>query len=269
MKERIIITGANGQLGKQLQEELNSEEYDMYLFDKKSLDVTNISQIEQVVQEIRPHTIIHCAAYTKVDAAEKEQNLAYLINAIGARNVAVASQLVGAKLVYISTDYVFPGNRPNGYHEFHNPAPINIYGYSKLAGEQFVKELHNKYFIVRTSWLYEKYGNNFVKTMLRLGKEKENISVVADQVGSPTYVVDLITVINKLIHTSLYGTYHVSNLGSCSWFEFAQKIFSHTKMRVNVLPVSTEEFGSAAARQKYSIFQHKMLQLNGFLQMPS
>ncbi|KXY32409.1 NAD(P)-dependent oxidoreductase [Bacillus cereus] len=269
MKERIIITGANGQLGKQLQEELNSEEYDIYPFDKKLLDVTNISRIKQVIQEIKPHIIVHCAAYTKVDGAEKEQDIAYLINAIGARNVAVASQLVGAKLVYVSTDYVFPGDKPDGYHEFHNPAPINIYGASKFAGEQFVKELHNKYFIVRTSWLYGKYGNNFVKTMLRLGKERENISVVADQVGSPTYVADLITVINKLIHTSLYGTYHVSNRGSCSWFEFAQKIFSHTKIRVNVLPVSTEEFGSAAVRPKYSIFQHKMLQLNGFLQMPT
>ncbi|AJG57444.1 dTDP-4-dehydrorhamnose reductase [Bacillus cereus] len=246
MKERIIITGANGQLGKQLQEELNPEEYDIYPFDKKLLDITNISQVQQVVQEIRPHIIIHCAAYTKVDQAEKERDLTYVINAIGARNVAVASQLVGAKLVYISTDYVFQGDRPEGYDEFHNPAPINIYGASKYAGEQFVKELHNKYFIVRTSWLYGKYGNNFVKTMIRLGKEREEISVVADQIGSPTYVADLNVMINKLIHTSLYGTYHVSNTGSCSWFEFAKKIFSYANMKVNVLPVSTEEFGAAA-----------------------
>ena len=125
------------------------------------------------------------------------------------------------------------------------PAPINIYGASKYAGEQFVKELHNKYFIVRTSWLYGKYGNNFVKTMIRLGKEREEISVVADQIGSPTYVADLNVMINKLIHTSLYGTYHVSNTGSCSWFEFAKKIFSYANMKVNVLPVSTEEFAAA------------------------
>ncbi|PEL62679.1 dTDP-4-dehydrorhamnose reductase [Bacillus wiedmannii] len=269
MKERIIITGANGQLGKQLQEELNAEEYDIYPFDKKLLDITNISRIQQVVQEIRPHIIIHCAAYTKVDHAEKEQDLAYVINAIGARNVAVASQVVGAKLVYISTDYVFQGDRPDGYHEFHNPSPINVYGASKYAGEQFVKELHNKYFIVRTSWLYGKYGNNFVKTMMRLGKERAELSVVADQIGSPTYVADLNVMINKLIHTSLYGTYHVSNRGSCSWFEFAKKIFSDANMKVNVLPVSTEEFGSAAARPKYSVFQHNMLRLNGFSQMPS
>lgn len=223
MKERLIITGANGQLGKQLQEELNPEEYDIYPFDKKLLDITNISQMQQVVQEVRPHIIIHCAAYTKVDHAEKEQDLAYVINAIGARNVAVASQLVGAKLVYISTDYVFQGDRPEGYDEFQNPSPINIYGASKYAGEQFVKELHNKYFIVRTSWLYGKHGNNFVKTMMRLGKDRTEVSVVADQIGSPTYVADLNVMINKLIHTSLYGTYHVSNRGSCSWFEFAKK----------------------------------------------
>lgn len=139
MKERVIITGANGQLGKQLFEELDSEEYDIYPFDKKLLDVTNISRIQQVVQEIKPHIIIHCAAYTKVDHAEKEQDFAYRINAIGARNVAVASQLVGAKLVYISTDYVFQGARPDGYDEFHSPAPINIYGASKYAGSSSSK----------------------------------------------------------------------------------------------------------------------------------
>ena len=220
--------------------------------------------MRQVVQEISPHIIIHCAAYTKVDQAEKERDLAYRINAIGARNVAVASQLVEAKLVYISTDYVFQGDRPEGYDEFHNPAPINIYGASKYAGEQFVKELHNKYFIVRTSWLYGKYGNNFVKTMMRLGKEREEVSVVADQIGSPTYVADLNVMINKLIHTSLYGTYHVSNRGSCSWFEFAKKIFSYANMKVDVLPVSTEEFGSAAARPKYSIFQHNIFAIKWF-----
>ncbi len=219
-----------------------------------------MSRIQQVVKEIRPHIIIHCAAYTKVD----QQDLAYGINAIGARNIAVVSQLVGAKLVYISTDYVFQGDRPDGYHEFHNPSPINIYGASKFAGEQFVKELHNKYFIVRTSWLDGKYGSNFVKMMMRLGKEKDEISVVADQVGSPTYVADLNMMINKLIRTSLYGTYHVSNRGSCSWFEFAKKIFSDANMKVDVLPVSTEEFGAAAARPKYSIFQHNMLRLNVF-----
>ncbi|KFN03749.1 dTDP-4-dehydrorhamnose reductase [Bacillus clarus] len=269
MKERIIVTGANGQLGKQVVEELSSDVYEIYPFDKHALDITNMSQVMHILKQIHPHVIIHCAAYTKVDAAEEEEELAYLVNAIGTRNVAVASQNLGAKFVYISTDYVFPGDKMDGYHEFYTPAPVNVYGASKYVGELFVKELHNKYFIIRTSWLYGKYGNNFVKTMIRLGKEKDSVTVVADQVGSPTYVTDLIAVIKKLMNTSLYGTYHVSNRGSCSWFEFAQKIFSHINIKVKVLPVSTEEFGARATRPKYSIFQHRMLQLNGFSQMPS
>lgn len=269
MKERIIVTGANGQLGKQMVEELSPDLYEVYPFDKNGLDITNMSQVMYILKQIHPHVIIHCAAYTKVDAAEEEEDLAYLVNAIGTRNVAVVAQNLGAKFVYISTDYVFPGDKVNGYHEFHQPAPINIYGASKYAGEQFVKDLHNQYFIIRTSWLYGKYGNNFVKTMMRLGEEKESLSIVADQVGSPTYVKDLIAVIKKLIVTSLYGTYHVSNSGSCSWYELAKEIFSQSNKQVKVFSVSTEEFGAKAPRPKCSIFQHKMLQLNGFSKMPS
>ncbi|MBF7145253.1 dTDP-4-dehydrorhamnose reductase [Bacillus toyonensis] len=269
MKERIIVTGANGQLGKQMVEELSPDLYEVYPFDKNGLDITNMSQVMYILKQIHPHVIIHCAAYTKVDAAEEEEDLAYLVNAIGTRNVAVVAQNLGAKFVYISTDYVFPGDKVNGYHEFHQPAPINIYGASKYAGEQFVKDLHNQYFIIRTSWLYGKYGNNFVKTMIRLGEEKESLSIVADQVGSPTYVKNLIAVIKNLIDTSLYGTYHVSNSGSCSWYEFAKEIFSQSNKQVKILPVSTEEFGAKAPRPKYSIFQHRMLHLNGFSQMPS
>ncbi|EJR59354.1 dTDP-4-dehydrorhamnose reductase [Bacillus cereus VD115] len=269
MKERIIVTGANGQLGKQMVEELSPDLYEVYPFDKNGLDITNMSQVMRILKQIHPHVIIHCAAYTKVDAAEEEEELAYLVNAIGTRNVAVVSQNLGAKFVYISTDYVFPGNRMDGYHEFYTPAPVNVYGASKYAGELFVKDLHNQYFIIRTSWLYGKYGNNFVKNMMRLGEEKESLSIVADQVGSPTYVKDLIAVIKKLIVTSLYGTYHVSNSGSCSWYEFAKEIFSQSNKQVKVFPVSTEEFGAKVPRPKCSIFQHKMLQLNGFSKMPS
>ncbi|PGZ96517.1 dTDP-4-dehydrorhamnose reductase [Bacillus pseudomycoides] len=269
MKERVMITGANGQLGKQMAEELSPELYEVYPLDKKSLNITDMSQVEHVMHNIKPHIIIHCAAYTKVDIAEIEQDLAYLTNAIGTRNIAVISQSLGAKLIYISTDYVFSGARIEGYHEFHMPEPVNVYGFSKYAGEQFVKNLHHQYFIIRTSWLYGKYGNNFVKTMLRLGEEKDRLSIVSDQVGSPTYVTDLIHVIKKLMNTSLYGTYHVSNSGACSWYEFAKKIFSYANKKVNVLPISTEEFGAKAPRPKYSILQHKMLKLNDFSQMPS
>ncbi|WP_459500769.1 dTDP-4-dehydrorhamnose reductase [Bacillus sp. C1] len=269
MKERIVITGANGQLGRQMAEELDCNKYEIYPFDKKALNITDVFQVEQVMKEIRPHIIIHCGAYTKVDQAEEEEETAYCVNAIGARNMAVASQAIGAKFVYISTDYVFPGDKVDGYHEFHMPSPVNVYGASKYAGEQFVAAFHNQYFIIRTSWLYGKYGNNFVKTMLRLGEEKESVSVVVDQVGSPTYVTDLIYVIKELIRTSSYGTYHVSNSGACSWYEFAREIFSYANMQIKVVPVSTKEFGAKAPRPKYSIFQHRMLRINGFSEMPS
>jgi dTDP-4-dehydrorhamnose reductase len=269
MKERVMITGANGQLGKQIVEDLDSKLYEIYPFDKKSLNITDMLQVGHVMKTIKPHIIIHCAAYTKVDKAEEEQDLAYLTNAIGTRNIAVMAQNVGAKLIYISTDYVFSGARIEGYHEFYIPKPVNVYGLSKYAGEQFVENFHNQYFIIRTSWLYGKYGNNFVKTMLKVSEEKESVSIVADQVGSPTYVRDLVFIIKELMHTSLYGTYHVSNSGACSWYEFAKKVFSCANKKVNILPISTEEFGAKALRPKYSILQHKMLKLNGFSQMPS
>ncbi|SFC30868.1 dTDP-4-dehydrorhamnose reductase [Bacillus sp. 491mf] len=269
MKERIMITGANGQLGKQIVEDFCSELYEIYPFDKKSLNITDMSQVEHVMKTIKPHIIIHCAAYTKVDQAEEEQDLAYVTNAIGTRNVTVMAQNLGAKLIYISTDYVFSGSRIEGYHELHIPEPVNVYGLSKYAGEEFVKSFHDQYFIIRTSWLYGKNGNNFVKTMLRISEEKEHIAIVSDQIGSPTYVKDLVHVIKKLMNTSLYGIYHVSNSGSCSWYEFAKQIFSYANKKVNVVPISTEEFGAKAPRPKYSILQHKMLKLNGFSQMPT
>ncbi|MDC2863932.1 MULTISPECIES: dTDP-4-dehydrorhamnose reductase [unclassified Bacillus (in: firmicutes)] len=269
MKERIMITGANGQLGRQIVEDFGSELYEIYPFDKKSLNITDMSQVEHVMKTIKPHIIIHCAAYTKVDQAEEEQDLAYVTNAIGTRNVTVMAQSLGAKFIYISTDYVFSGSRIEGYHEWHIPEPVNVYGLSKYAGEEFVKSFHDQYFIIRTSWLYGKNGNNFVKTMLRISEEKELIAIVSDQIGSPTYVKDLVHVIKKIMNTSLYGIYHVSNSGSCSWYEFAKQIFSYANKKVNVVPISTEEFGAKALRPKYSILQNKMLKLNGFSQMPT
>ncbi|WP_035437173.1 dTDP-4-dehydrorhamnose reductase [Bacillus sp. UNC322MFChir4.1] len=269
MKERIMITGANGQLGRQIVEDFGSGLYEIYPFDKKSLNITDMSQVEHVMKTIKPHIIIHCAAYTKVDQAEEEQDLAYVTNAIGTRNVTVMAQSLGAKFIYISTDYVFFGSRIEGYHEWHIPEPVNVYGLSKYAGEEFVKSFHDQYFIIRTSWLYGKNGNNFVKTMLRISEEKEHIAIVSDQIGSPTYVKDLVHVIKKIMNTSLYGIYHVSNSGSCSWYEFAKQIFSYANKKVNVVPISTEEFGAKALRPKYSILQNKMLKLNGFSQMPT
>jgi dTDP-4-dehydrorhamnose reductase len=213
--------------------------------------------------------IIHAAAYTKVDLAESEPNQAFLINAYGTRNVAVVSEAVGAKLVYISTDYVFDGMATTPYNEFAPTNPLSVYGKSKLAGEQFVRDLHAKFFIVRTSWVYGKHGNNFVKTMLKLAQERDELMVVHDQIGCPTYTVDLANCILELIQTEKYGVYHVSNSGHCSWYEFAKAIFEEAGIKVKVNPCTTKDFPRPAPRPMYSVFEHMALRLNSFKVMPN
>lgn len=225
---KVVVTGAKGQLGMDLVNLLASKRYDVYGYGRNELDVTNFHQVKQVISEVKPDVVIHAAAYTKVDQAESEPDQAFLINAYGTRNVAVASEEVGAKLVYISTDYVFDGKATIPYNEFAPTNPQSVYGKSKLAGEQFVRDLHSKFFIVRTSWVYGKHGNNFVKTMLNLSQERDELMVVHDQIGCPTYAVDLANYILELIRTEKYGVYHISNSGHCSWYEFAKAIFEET-----------------------------------------
>jgi dTDP-4-dehydrorhamnose reductase len=262
--KKIVITGANGQLGKQFAEDLNVLDYQVYALSREDMDITDFSKVDITLSKIRPNIIVHCAAYTKVDLAEARRDKAFLVNALGARNVAVAAEKISAKLVYISTDYVFDGTKSTGYDEFDTPAPINVYGTSKYAGENFVGSFHSRYFIVRTSWLYGKYGNNFVETMLKIAKTHHEIKVVNDQTGSPTYVKDLVQCVRELMETELYGTYHVSNAGICTWYEFAKEIFSLCNINVDTTPVSTNEFGAAASRPAYSILNHYALGLNGF-----
>ncbi|RBW68880.1 dTDP-4-dehydrorhamnose reductase [Bacillus taeanensis] len=265
---KIVVTGANGQLGVDMVSRLKVEEYEVYGFGRAELDITNQDQVNQKVKEIQPDIIIHCAAYTAVDLAETEVDQAFLVNGIGTRNIAVAAEKVNAKLVYVSTDYVFNGQGETPYTEFDVTSPLGVYGKSKLAGEQFVREHHSKFFIVRTSWVFGKHGNNFVKTMLKLVQDRDTLSVVHDQVGCPTYTVDLAECISNLVKTERYGTYHVSNSGSCSWYEFAKEIFSQSNIKVDVQPVTTEEFPRPAPRPKYSIFEHSALRLNDFPPMP-
>ncbi|MFP7226144.1 dTDP-4-dehydrorhamnose reductase [Priestia filamentosa] len=264
MSTRILITGANGQLGKELVELLSSKEFDVYGCSRDDMDITNSEQVQEVINRINPEVIVHCAAHTKVDVAESEPEEAYSINAYGTRNVAVAAEKVGAKLVYVSTDYVFDGSGIEPYLEFSPTSPLGVYGKSKLAGEEFVKHLHSKFFIVRTSWVYGKYGNNFVKTMLKLGAEKDELSIVADQIGSPTYTVDLAQSILEMMETEKYGVYHFSNSGSCSWYEFAQAIFEEASLKVRITPCTTSEFPRPAQRPKYSVLNHSSLKLNKF-----
>lgn len=264
---KVVVTGAKGQLGTDLVHLLADRGYEVYGYGREELDITNFYQVKQVISEVNPDVVIHAAAYTKVDLAESEPDQAFLINAYGTRNVAVVSEAVGAKLVYISTDYVFDGMATTPYNEFAPTNPLSIYGKSKLAGEQFVRDLHSKFFIVRTSWVYGKHGNNFVKTMLKLAQERDELMVVHDQVGCPTYTVDLANCILELIQTEKYGVYHVSNSGHCSWYEFAKAIFEEARIKVKVNPCTTEEFPRPALRPAYSVFEHMALKLNGFREL--
>ncbi|MFC0414198.1 dTDP-4-dehydrorhamnose reductase [Cytobacillus solani] len=266
-KGKVLITGGTGQLGSDIGELLLKQRYQVYSFSKKELDVSNYEQVEKTINEIKPDIVIHSAAYTKVDLAEDNQDTAYLVNAIGTRNIAIACEDIQAKLVYISTDYVFDGNKQGRYNEFDPPTPINVYGSSKLAGEHMVKDFHSQYFIVRTSWLYGENGNNFVKTMLNLAENGRQINVVNDQSGSPTWTVDVAIKVSELIKTKLYGIYHVTNSSECTWFEFASKIFELAQKRVELVPISSEEFVQKANRPKNSVLDHMGLRLNNFSEM--
>ncbi|WP_442599222.1 dTDP-4-dehydrorhamnose reductase [Neobacillus sp. D3-1R] len=262
------MTGAQGQLGSDLVLFLKHSGYDVVGKGKQELDITNEEQVLQTISQLQPNIIIHCAAYTQVDQAESNMDLAFLINGIGTRNIAIAAESIKAKLVYISTDYVFDGQSNVPYHEFSPVSPINIYGQSKLAGENFVRDFHSKYFIIRTSWVYGNNGSNFVNTMLKLSKEKEQLMVVNDQVGCPTYTLDLSKSIVQIMETNKFGTYHVSNSGSCSWYEFAKEIFRLRNNPINLIPCTTEEFPRPAKRPKHSVLDHLGLRINHFDAMP-
>ncbi|MGZ0130765.1 dTDP-4-dehydrorhamnose reductase [Priestia megaterium] len=264
MSQKVLITGANGQLGKELVELFTAKGFEVYGFGRDKMDITNQAQVQEVLSTLKPNIVIHSAAHTQVDLAESEPEQAFSINAYGTRNVAVAAEAVGAKLVYVSTDYVFDGTNDEPYNEFSPTSPLGVYGKSKLAGEQFVRDLHSKFFIVRTSWVYGKHGANFVKTMLKLGKERKELSVVADQRGCPTYTLDLANAILELVDTQKYGVYHVSNSGSCSWYEFAKEIFEISEMKVQVNPCTTADFPRPAARPANSVFEHMSIKLNSF-----
>lgn len=263
---KILVTGAKGQLGTDVVNCLG-EMHDVVGMDRNQLDVTNLDECMQVIQSIRPDIVIHCAAFTQVDLAERERDQAYLVNAIGGRNIAIASEEMSAKMVYFSTDYVFDGNNNVPYQEYDQTNPDSVYGKSKLAGEQFIQSHSTKYFIIRTSWLYGQHGNNFVKTMLKLSKNRSDLKVVSDQVGSPTYTVDLVKFLADLIETDHYGIYHATNTGSCSWYEFAQTIFEIRNIHINVVPCTTEEYQLAAPRPKYSVLDHTSIQSHGFQDM--
>lgn len=269
---KILITGANGQLGNELISILKSGKSDIGSIDSAYenceivsgdidvLDITDAPNTEKFIAENKPDLIINCAAMTNVDGCETNFALAMKVNALGARNLAIAANKVGAKLVHVSTDYVFAGNGSTPYCEWDICSPQSIYGKSKLLGENYVREFCDKYFIFRTSWLYGLIGNNFVKTMIKLGKEKDEIKVVNDQRGNPTNANDLAHHILKAALTNEYGTYHCTGTGECSWYDFAKTIMDYAGLNCNVLPCSTEEFPRPAKRPAFSSLNNLMLQ---------
>lgn len=260
---KVVVTGANGQLGRELVMLDSKGRFAITGLDRSALDITNLDQCREVLSQLRPDVVIHCAAYTAVDQAEAEPDEAFRINAAGTRNIAIASREVGAKLCALSTDYVFDGTGSIPYKEYDRTNPLTVYGQSKLAGEQLVQSLHERYFIVRTSWVYGAYGNNFVRTMLKLASERNQLKVVADQVGSPTYTYDLALFLLELTATDQYGIYHASNSGICSWYEFAQAIMEESGSKTKIEPCTTAEFPRPARRPHYSVMDHSAIRSNG------
>ncbi|MFZ3590405.1 dTDP-4-dehydrorhamnose reductase [Bacillus sp. DJP31] len=261
---KVVVTGANGQLGQDVVKVLTEQKHVVIAADRSQLDITSKEAVYAFMEQVKPDAIIHCAAYTNVDKAEEDQEAAHLVNALGTKYLAQAANQVGSKMVYVSTDYVFNGEASVPYEVDHPTSPLGVYGETKLAGEEFLQEHLERFFIVRTAWVYGVYGNNFVKTMLRLGKERGEVGVVHDQVGSPTYTVDLARFLVELMESEKYGTYHASNEGVCSWYEFAVEIFKQARLDVKVNPLTTEQFPRPAARPKYSVLSKDRINKEGF-----
>lgn len=265
---KILITGANGMLAKAVRNELKDEE--LILTDVAELDITNIDAVRSFVKENRPQYIINCAAYTAVDKAEEQLELARKVNALGPKNLAIVANEEDVTLIHISTDYVFGGAKSveEDYTEMEEKHPESVYGITKLEGENAIIDSTFKYYILRTAWLYGD-GNNFVRTMLKLGKEKDEINVVSDQHGSPTYAVDLASIIHQAIEKEIpYGIYHTTNMGYTTWYEFTKQIFEKAGISCKVNPVTSEEFNSAAKRPKNSKLSKEKL-LKAGIEVPT
>lgn len=265
---KILITGANGMLAKAVRNELKEEE--LILTDVEDLDITNLDAVRKFVNEVQPQYIINCAAYTAVDKAEEQLEIARKVNALGPKNLAIVANEEDATLIHISTDYVFGGEKPveEDYNEEEEKHPDTVYGITKLEGEQAIIDSCFKYYIFRTAWLYGD-GNNFVRTMLKLGQEKDELNVVADQHGSPTYAVDLASIIHQAIEKGIpYGIYHTTNIGYTTWYEFTKKIFEIAGIDCKVNPVTSEEFIRPAKRPKNSKLSKEKL-LNAGIEVPT
>jgi len=258
---KIIITGADGQLGTELQGAL--EGHRLYPADIEEFDITDFEAVKAKVTGFGPDLIIHAAAYTDVDGAELNPDIAFKVNAVGTQNLTIAARAVGAIILYVSTDFVFDGAKGAPYNEFDDVNPLSVYGRSKLAGERYVQSLTNNYYICRTAWLYGRHGHNFVKTMLKLGEEGKTVRVVDDQIGSPTNAADLAAKLAEIALSGRFGVYHTTNAGEVSWYGFAGKIFELAGMDVDLRPIDSGHLERPAPRPANSVLRHLSLELQG------
>lgn len=266
---RIVVTGVKGQLGHDVVNELKKRQYiDVFGIDIEDLDITDADSVVRYFDSIRPNVIMHCAAYTAVDKAEDNEEICNRVNVTGTKHLVQAAQKHDSKFVYISTDYVFDGDKEKPYEVTDKPNPMSVYGKTKYLGELETLK-YTKHFIVRISWVFGKNGFNFVKTMLRLGKEKPQLGVVNDQFGSPTYTYDLSRLLVDMIETSKYGIYHATNEGTCTWFDFTKEIFRISGIEIPVLPIESSQYPTRAMRPKNSVMSKDSIDQNGFMRLPN
>lgn len=257
---KIAVTGADGMLGHAIRKIFSADE--LVCLNHASLDITELDRTLKTMRDLRPDLLIHTAAFTDVDACEADHEKAYLVNGIGARNMAIACEEIRCPILHISSDYVFDGTKGSAYDEWDRTNPINHYGLSKRMAEQFISSLTNRFYIIRTSWLYGPQGRNFVNTIMRLLAEKDSLQVVNDQFGSPTFTEDLAGALRQIIGKG-YGTYHVTNSGVCTWHEFAVKIAEIMQISKPIMPVTSEQFKRPAKRPAQSGLNNTMLRLEG------
>ena len=266
---KILVTGVKGQLGYDVVKVLEERNIECLGVDIDDFDITDADATSGYIRKYAPNAVIHCSAYTAVDKAEDELELCRKVNVDGPRNIAAVCKEIGAKMIYISTDYVFPGIGDKPYEADDPTGPLGAYGHTKLDGELAVKEKLSRFFIVRISWVFGINGNNFVKTMLRLGKERKEINVVCDQIGSPTYTADLAPLLCDMVVTEKYGTYHATNEGYCSWAEFTEEIFKLAGYSTKVIPIPTSEYPTKAKRPFNSRMSKKSLDIAEIKRLPS
>ena len=265
---RILVTGVKGQLGHDVVNELAKRGHTPIGVDVEEMDITDASAVEKEMKKEPLDAVIHCAAYTAVDAAEDNREICMRVNAEGTRNIARVCRELDLKMVYISTDYVFDGEGERPWEPDDPRDPLNVYGESKYQGELAVEEYLEKYYTVRIAWVFGVNGKNFIKTMLRLAESQKEINVVNDQIGSPTYTYDLAVLLVDMVETEKYGRYHATNEGLCTWYEFAKEIFRQAEVDIRVNPVSSDEFPAKAKRPHNSRMDKRKLVRNGFRPLP-